>query len=228
MSLADYQQVIRDLIRDKDGVLSQGSIDAAITSAVLRYSTDAPRNLLVDETATAYSTQPLPGGWVQDVSVLISVEYPIDRKPASMLDPADFRIRQMSNGLRLELDVTVTEGDIYRIGYTAEHAVDATTDTVPVKHRYAVQCLAAANLCGQLASYFATEGAPLVGADVSDHIGKTERFRARKRDLEAEYVRALGVPEKPVTAAAGVVAQLDNTATQGDDRLFHRKRYPRA
>ena len=47
MSLADYQQTIADLVRDKDGVLSLPSIDQAIATAVLRYSGDAPRRVWV-------------------------------------------------------------------------------------------------------------------------------------------------------------------------------------
>ena len=227
MSLADYQQTIADLVRDKDGVLSLPSIDQAIATAVLRYSGDAPRRVWVDQIAVAGSLQPLPVGWTADVSVLIEVEYPVDASPQSLLDAASYRVRLTTNGERLELSVDVPQYEIMRVGYTAEHAIDANTDTMPARHRYAVACLAAANLCGQLASYYATEGMPSIGADVSDHVGKTERYRARKRDLEAEYVRALGVPEKPVTAAAGAVAQLESTDSQGNGRLFHGRRYPR-
>ena len=227
MSLADYQQTVADLVRDKDGVLSLLSIDQAITTAVLRYSGDAPRRVWVDQIAVAGTLQLLPNGWVTDVSVLISVEFPVDASPQSLLDAADYRVRQTTNGERLELSIDLPAYDIMRIVYTAEHAVDGNADTIPTRHRYAVACLAAANLCGQLATFFATEGMPSIGADVSDHVGKTERYRARKRDLEGEYVRALGVPEKPVTAAAGAVAQLESTDSQGNGRLFHGRRYPR-
>ncbi len=227
MSLADYQQTVADLVRDKDGVLSLLSIDQAITTAVLRYSGDAPRRVWVDQIAVAGTLQLLPNGWVTDVSVLISVEFPVDASPQSLLDAADYRVRQTTNGERLELSIDLPAYEIMRIVYTAEHAVDGNADTIPARHRYAVACLAAANLCGQLATFFATEGMPSIGADVSDHVGKTERYRARKRDLEGEYVRALGVPEKPVTAAAGAVAQLESTDSQGNGRLFHGRRYPR-
>lgn len=227
MSLADIQLIVADLVRDKDQVLSSISIDQAIATAVQRYSGDAPRPLLADQVAVAGSLQPLPSGWMADVSVLTSVEYPVDVSPEAMLDSADYRIRHTPSGDRLQLSFDLLADEPIRVGYTADHVVDTNTDTVPLKHRHAVSCLAAANLCGQLASYYATEGMPSIGADVADHIGKTERFRARKRDLEAEYIRALGVPEKPVTAAAGTVAQLKSTDSQGNRRLFHGNRYPR-
>ena len=227
MSLVNYQQTITDLVRDKDQVLSLASIDAAIATAVLRYSDDAPRRLLVDQLAIAGSLQPLPAGWLTDASTLTGVEYPIDRSPQSVFELGQVSVRVTPTGDRLQLPVALAAGESIRIGYTALHTVDSGTDTIPTKYRHAVACLAAANLCGQLASYYATEGMPSIGADVSDHVGKTERFRARKRDLEAEYVRALGVPEKPVTAAAGAVAQLESTDSQGNGRLFHGRRYPR-
>lgn len=226
MSLADFQQATQDLVRDKDQVLTLGNIDAAITAAVQRYSHDAPRALLVDQVAVAGSVQALPAGWLVDSSVLSGVEYPVDEMPQRNLSTAEFALRQTPSGPMLQLAFDVTAGETLRIGYTADHVVDAGTDTVPVKHRHAVACLAAANLCGQLAAYYATEGMPAIGADITDHVGKTERLRARKRDLEAEYTRALGVPEKPVSAPAGVVVQMDVGDTQGSGRLFHRRRYP--
>lgn len=227
MSLADYQQAIADLVRDKDQVLSLDSIALAITAAVQRYSGDAPRQMLVDQEAVDGSQQPLPAGWLVDVSVLTGVEYPVDASPQSSLDASAYKLRQTPTGPVLQLTADLTAGEIFRIGYTADHVVDNEADTVPVKHRHAVSCLAAANLCGQLASFYATESMPAISADVTDHIGKTERFRARKRDLEAEYIRALGLPEKPVTAAAGAIAQMDATDSQGNGRLFHGRRYPR-
>ncbi len=227
MSLADFQQAIQDLVRDKDGVLSLEARNAALNTAVLRYSDDAPRPVLVDEVAVAGSLQALPSGWESDVSVLIGVEYPVGQVPQSTLEMGQVRVRATPTGDVLQLPIDVAAGELLRIGYTTVHTVDATTNTVPAKHRHAVACLAASILCGQLAVYYATESAPLIGADISDHVGKTERFRARKRDLEGEYIRALGVPEKPVTAAAGAVAHMDGTDSQGNGRLFHGRRYPR-
>jgi hypothetical protein len=228
MSLADFQQAIQDLIRDKDGVLSLDARNVALNTAVLRYSEDAPRPLLVDAVAIAGSLQPMPAGWEPDISVLIGVEYPVDQVPQSKLEMGQVRVRATPTGDRLQLPLDVAAGEILRIGYTTQHTVDGSTDTVPAKHRHAVACLAGSILCGQLAAYYATEGAPLIGADISDHVGKTERFRARKRDLEAEYIRTLGVPEKPVTAAAGAVAHMESTDSQGNGRLFHGRRYPRS
>lgn len=227
MSLADFQQAIQDLIRDKDGVLSLEARNAALNTAVLRYSDDSPRRVPVDEVAIAGSLQPMPAGWEPDVSVLIGVEYPVDLVPQSNLEMGQVRVRGTPTGDRLQLPIDVAAGEILRIVYTTQHTVDGSNDTVPAKHRHAVACLAGSILCGQLAAYYATEGAPLIGADISDHVGKTERFRARKRDLEAEYIRTLGVPEKPVTAAAGAVAHMEGTDSQGNGRLFHGRRYPR-
>jgi hypothetical protein len=233
MPLADYTSAIDDLVRDKDQVLSSGSIQLAIAQALLVYSDHRPREVPADVVADAagYELQ-LPAGWVVDFSVVRAIEYPVDQNPVAMLDMARVYRRLRPAGERIELPVALSAGDVVRVTYSATHVVDNATDTVPPAHRHAVQCLAASNLCGQLASYYATEAAPTIGADVSDHQGKTERFRARARDLVAVYNSVLGIATggkggDVQAKSAGTVVTLDSLNAAGEQRLFHGHRYPR-
>jgi hypothetical protein len=233
MPLADYTSAIDDLVRDKDQVLSSGSIQLAIAQALLVYSDHRPREVPADVVADVAGYElPLPAGWVVDFSVVQSIEYPIDQNPVTMLDMSRVYQRMRPSGERIELPVALSAGDVVRVTYSATHDVDDTTDTVPPSHRHAVQCLAASNLCGQLASYYATEAAPTIGADVSDHQGKTERFRARARDLYAVYASVLGIAVgskggNVQSKSAGTVVALDSVNAEGQPRLFHGRRYPK-
>lgn len=220
MPLPDYRQQVADLAQDRDEVVPEAAVDRAIAAAVLRYDTHFPRRVMVEEVAVAGALQPLPAGWVADASVLVQVEHPVGASPSQVVAAS---LRQRPDGLRIELPYGLSVGEPYEVTYTAPHLVDADEDTVPTHHRYAVACLAAAIVCGQLAAHYATEGAPTIGADSADHQGKTERFRARKRDLEAEFARHLGISDKPPTqgAAAGVVVGGDR---RRPGRLFARER----
>jgi hypothetical protein len=222
MPLLDYRTQVNDLAQDRDQVVAQAAVDRAIAAAVLRYSQHFPRRLYVDAVALDSALQPLPAGWVHDVSTLIELEHPLDRVPKSAVVT---QLRQGPSGLMLEPETALPVGVTYRVGYTAPHDVNEAndTDSVPPAHRYAVSCLAAAIVCGQLAAHYATEGASTIGADSADHVGKTERFRARKRDLEAEFARALGISDKPASqgSAAGTVVGGDR---RRPGRLFDRGR----
>lgn len=227
MSLNDYRQLVADLVRDKDQVVSSEGIALAIANAVLRYSDDVPRAVVVDQTAVAGYLQPLPAGWVADYSEIRFVETPIDLVPASLIDAAQTRIRNTPSGDTLELPNAMAAGETLRIAYTQRHVVDDTTDTVPLHHRLPVASLAGAIVCGQLQAYYASEGAPTIGADVADHQGKAERYRARARDLLADYNKTVGVTDAPVQSAAGTVVQLEGRDSLGGRRLFHSRRYGR-
>lgn len=234
MPLADYTSAIDDLVRDKDQVVSSGSKQLAIGQALLVYSGHRPREVVADVAADVAGYElPLPAGWVPDFSELRAVEYPRDQVPVAMLDMSRIYRRVRPAGERIELPVEMPLAAVARVTYSATHTVDNATDTVPIAHRYAVQCLAASILCGQLASYYATEGAPTIGADVSDHQGKTERFRARARDLRDVYNTTLGIAtggkggSEGQSKSAGTVVGLESLNADGRPRLFHGSRYPK-
>ena len=225
MSKADLQALVDVLVRDKDQVIASASRDNAITQAVLRYSADRPREVTIDVVALAGYELDLPMGWDPVLSTLRVIEYPVDQVPASEVDTASVRFRKRPDAdVVLAFPFAFPAGASVRLTYTQQHVVDDTTDTIPAVHRNAIACLAASMLCGQLASYYATEGAPTIGADVSDPAAKTDKFRLRARDLAAQYTAIVGVTEKRTTSA-GAVAQMRGTDSRGRERLFHASRY---
>lgn len=224
MSLADFQQQVDDLVRDKDQVVSSVQRDLAIGAAAVRYSLDFPRVVVVDQSAPGGVGLELPAGWQMDYSQALAFEYPIDQVPASDIPVGSVRLRQRPAGVAFELPASVEADELIRITYTQRHVVDLTIDTIPEQHRLPVACWAAALLCGQLAAYYATEGAPTIAADAADHQGKTERFRARMRDLTAQYFNDLGVTQKR-PQVAGTVISVRGSDSRGQPRLFPRGRH---
>lgn len=225
MTLLSLQGLVDDLVRDKDQVISTSSRDEAIAQAVIRYSADRARVVLVDVVAVAGGRAlDLPAGWEAGYSQLDSVEYPVDEYPASNLPMAEVRMRRTPTGERIELPIELPAGATVRLGYTQRHVVDAGTDTLPDSDRLAVACWAAALICGQLQAYYATESMPSIQADVADHQGKSDRWRTRARDLAARYYNILGIEEKRSTAAS-TVTSMRGTDSQGNPRLYHNRRY---
>ena len=222
--LADFRTLVDDLVRDRDQVISSTQRDSAIDQAVQRYSGDRPRPVVVDATVAAGPGLDLPAGWQSDFSTIVSVEYPIGSRPPVFLEAADLRLYESPLSVQIQLPDDVNVGDSARLTYTQRHAVDDSTDTVPLQHRLAVSYLAAAILSGQLANYYATSGEPTIAADAVDHHSKSDKFRARERDFRARYLAELGVADKR-SGAAGVQVDWDGKDSRGNDRLFHRRRY---
>lgn len=221
MSLADYQTAVTDLLRDRDGVVSDPQRDAAIETARAQYSIDAPRPVTVDANAAAAgNTLALPAGWTDD-SVLTAAEYPVGEWPPSMLNASDIQIYATPASRELRLPVQLVIGDTVRLTYTADHLLDANDDTIPERHRNAVASLAASLLCGQLASYYAGQSESTIGADTVDRKTKSDQWRARARDLAAAYTAAVGTKPADRKQGASAFKELRRSDSLGGRRLFH-------
>jgi hypothetical protein len=225
MSLSDFQWRIDDLVRDKDQVISSSQRDQALQDAVMRYSLDFARPVMVNVVAPGGHFVPTPAGWVSGYSQVLLVEYPAGQSPLSEIPLNEMGVRYSPG------DVEVLEfayrdfiaGQTIALRYTQRHVVDSNTDTIPEHHRYPVCCWAASILCGELANWYATEGASTLGADTADHVGKTERLRARARDLAMQFMKDLGINEKRPNIA-GVVVETPRLNTQGRPTLFRNRR----
>lgn len=229
MLLAGFQSLVEDLVRDRDQVLSTEERDTAIAAAVSRYSVDAPRVRVEDVTSDDGGQRlPVPSGWVDGLSDLRALEYPIGHIPTSTIGLDAVSLYQGPSGVEIVLLISLLPGDQVRVSYTGEHTLTEMISTIPTAHERAVACLAAADLCGQLSAHYATEGAPTLAADTVDHQGKTERYRARARDLAAEYSRMVGQAPNPRTRPAMAETAFDSRDSLGRRTLFHPPRsWPR-
>lgn len=221
MTLVSIQALVDDLVRDKDQVIASASRDTAIANALIAYSEAQPRELVEDATSDGSPYVDVPAQWVVGQSILRSVEYPIGELPPRLVDDAALGLYNTPGGWKIAIAVQVQNGDTVRVTFTAPHVLDNSIDTIPAKHARAVACLAAADLCGQLQSYYASEGMPTISADSADHQGKSDRYQKRRRDLLAEYNTIVGTPPADRVKPASAVASPERTDSLGRQRLFH-------
>ena len=223
MTLAAYQTLVNDLVRDRDGVISTMQRDQAIADAVARYSADRPRLLVVDVDSAGGRRTDTPEGWFDGFSTLRDAEFPIGDVPATMLLMGNVRMYRGPSSVQIELPFSLTAGESIRYTFTAQHLLDESDDTVPDAHRPPVAALAAAFLCDQLANYYTTESAPTITADTLDHADKSRKFASRAKELRLQYANTLGVNTTRLAPAAAIV-DLDRNASDGGGRIFHPRR----
>ncbi len=224
MSLADYQSLVDDLVRDDTGRIVTADRDEAIARAVARYGKDRPRVKVEDVVAPGGNYLSLPAGWQADFSSLQSIEYPVGDRPATLLEQDGYALYQTPSTSEIHLDSAINAGRSVRVSYTIRHAVDGTGDTIRAEDREAVSCWAAALLLDQLAAWFTGSSDSTIQADSVDRRSKGGEYAARAGKLRKRYFDELGIDERK-SVAAGVVVDLDASDSQGRDRLLHPRRY---
>lgn len=221
MPLADFQGLVTDLTRDDAGKVSVAQRDAALAQAVKRYSQDRPRDKVEDINGLGTQRLNLPAGWQDGFSALKLIEYPIGNVPPTLVPQGDTSLYQTPTGWQIQLRNAVAAGAAnVRATYTIEHVLDAGSDTIPANHRTPVAAWAAADLCEQLASFYAGQSDSTIQADAVDHKSKSAEFAARARSLRKRYTDALGVDDRRNTAT-GVVVPLTDRDSRGQPRLTH-------
>lgn len=223
--LSHYQALTDSLVSDDAAKIDVVDRDNAIAASVLRYSKDRPREKVEDLTPANAQSLPLPAAWADDFSDLRSLEHPIGSVPPNLIEPDRYAFYRAPSGLTIMLldAVTVAAGSV-RATYTIAHALSTTEDTIPPADREPVCCWAAALLCEQLASLYSANTDSTIQADHVETMSKAQQYAKRARDLRKRYLDELGVEEKRAEAS-GVVVNMDFAASDGEDRLTHRRRF---
>ena len=224
MPLADYQDLVDDLVRDDTGKITTADRDEAIARAVARYSQDRPKIKVEDVTADGTYFLPLPAAWETDFSQIRSIEYPIGKSPLSIIDNSAWGMYQAPSAEQIILADVIATGKSVRINYTIRRVVDGSSDTIRADDREPVSAWAAAFLLDQLASLFSGDSDSTIQADNVDHNSKARDFASRAKTLRKRYYDELGIDPKR-SVAAGAVVDLDMNDSQGNDRLMHPRRY---
>ncbi len=189
MALEDFQELIKDMVSDQDDVVTAEVRDRALDEARMRYSADAPRLELEDVVWPDTGVfGPVPDGWT-DSSVIQSVEFPVGRRPASLVFADAYRT---ATGWGLESEQTLPGNALVRVCYQLPHVLDATADSIPRRHRLAVASFAAYLLCQQLATRFAGDRETTLGADMSRTESRSRNYAARAKDYRAAYFAGIG------------------------------------
>lgn len=217
MALTDYQDLVDRLVRDDAAKLDPVDRDSAITVAVERYSLDRPRNGVEDLTAAGQLID-LPTAWEADFSELKTLEHPVGQVPPQLIPSDRWSLYSSPTGEQ----IMVIDGftGTVRATFTRRHLLTAAADTIPSYHRDAICKFAAAMLCDQLASLYASDTDSSMSAQASQGQSRSQAFASRAKEFRKQYQDAIGVEDK-VSAPAGAVVQLRATDSAGQPRIFH-------
>jgi hypothetical protein len=219
MALADFQSLIDNLVRDQSSDISTDDRDQALELAVVRYSTDRAIEAVEEVAAAGTIHLALPEGWDPGFSRLTAVEIPDGADGCEVGSALELTL----SGLKIRMEQAFTSGTVLHVRYTLPHAVDDSTDTVPLADRAAVAKWAAALLLDQLATLYAGDRDPVIAADSANWASKSRDYASRAKELRTQYLDHLGIDPKR-TVAAGAVVDFDRDSSLGFDRLVHNRR----
>jgi hypothetical protein len=223
--LVDYQTLCTELVRDDAGKIAVAERDRAIAAAVYRYSTDKPRTKVQDVTPEASQLLPLPAAFEDGFSAILAIEYPKGDIPPTFVEQDRYAIYDDGTAKKIQLaDGVAVAASNTRISFTIKHQVDAAVDTIPLQHREPVACFASASLCDQLAAFYSSGSDSSIQADSVEGRSKAQEYSSRAIALRKRYFNEIGIEEKH-SAPAGVVVNLNQDDSQGQDRLMHPRRY---
>ena len=195
MALADFQQMVDDMVRDQGRIVTPAVRDRAIEQARLRYSADRLRTLAVDLVWPATGVfGPVPEGW--DASCHVSAAT-VDARPVHIA------AYQAVDGWGLESEPALLAGMVVHLTYTTAHVLTVDQDTIPVAHRLAVASHAAYQLCTQLATHYSGQRETMVNADHSATESRARDFAARAKEYRTAYFVGTGQVDPFAQAAAG-------------------------
>lgn len=208
MALADYQQLVDDMVRDASGTLDSAARDRAIAQAVLSHGAAMPRTLAEDVVWPERGVfGPAPAHWMEGAWIK-QAEHPVGEQPPRLIHVA--ALREPDGRWRLESVWPLPQGATVRLSYTAPHVVDDGQDTVPLQHRVPVAMLAASALCQQLATYYSGQRETAVGADASSTETRAREYASRAREYRSAYYAGVGLPDpftrQGASAGSGVQA----------------------
>ena len=175
MALADFQQLLMDMVSDQQANITPDVRDRALTGACVRYGSDRPRVLTADVIWTASGVfGPAPTSWDEHARLQVA-EYPVGHKPAATIFADVYRT---DDGWGLESLHALPAGAVVRVIYSALHVLNDQDDTIPLEHRLPVAQYAAYLLCQQLATRFSGERETAIGADVARTETRAKEYRS--------------------------------------------------
>lgn len=236
-------QTTRDKVRRRIVDLSETNplaedfavLDEAIAAAISHYSGDRPRELVADVNGTGNEYYPLTGGsavlagWVDGSSSIRAIDFPASTVAAgyqpTWLDPdLDWTYYRDASVIYLRFRSAVPQtGQKARVGYTAPHVHDTTTDTIPPGDLDALCDLAAHYACQALATKYAAFQDSTLMADSTNYRDGQLRFKQQADAWLDSYRDRLGI--KDGVQGASATADWTRAGTTGMPMLTHSRRW---
>ena len=204
MTTDELQNKIIGKVKDDSGKVTSTDYENAAAEALKRYSKHCPLLVCEDIVGNATNDLPLPTGWSEGISSIVSVEYPIGNVPETLIDTDQWYVYQSPTGKKLrltELQPKITES--VRVLYNGLHA----ESTVPDADEDAIANLAASFCLRQLAAVYGQTGDSSLSADVVNYRSKADEFKRLADSFEKLYKDHLGLKDTDTSPAASVSAR---------------------
>jgi len=227
----EFRRLIESILQDDGEKLSdQADKDRAIDMAVNAYSKNKPRTIKKDVSASGAYDYDMPSEWVDNFSMLLSVEYPADEQDPIYLDQDDFLVYNNGTEDRLRFpSSSPSSGYTIRLEITIKWSLTDTTCNIPSQDFDALASLAASICLRMLAHHYAQTTDPSISADIIDYTRKSIEYSTLADNMENIYRKHMGLPElgskvESSASAASQVKDLDIQFPFGMDYLTHPKR----
>ncbi|EAT16069.1 hypothetical protein HTZ97_16345 [Desulfuromonas acetoxidans] len=208
--------LVKGKVQDDEGRLNDlDDYLPAITAALERYSRHKPLEKTVDLLGEDSHDLALPDSYVEEFSRILTVEYPINNVPESLVPPGQFRLYRTPDALKLRL-LADTPGTTETVRLT--FTLPRDEDHIVTNDDDAVACLAAEICLNQLAASYAQSSDPTIQADGIDYGSKADQYRRLAKAMRESYNDHLGIdPKGGPKATTAIAAPLRSDPT----RLTH-------
>ncbi|GER92684.1 hypothetical protein A45J_0402 [hot springs metagenome] len=217
--LSGIRTKVIGIVSDDSGKLTNpGDYDRNIAAAIAIYSKHRPNLKVVDITGNGGHDYDLPSGWIDEFSVIKSIEYPIGDVPATLIDNDKYEIYQSPTAKKIRLiNDTPSASESFRVTFTTLR----TDTTIPDGDIDALCNLASALCLEELANAYAQTSDSTIAADSVNYRTKSFDFAQRAKRLMQLYKEHMGIREDDITQPASAVIDLDIKYPGGGERLTH-------
>lgn len=217
-TLFNMRSIVTDKIKDDSGKITTEDKDRNILEAIKKYSKHRPDLKVVDIAGNGTHDYSLPTGWIDEFSIIRSIEYPVGNVPADYLDADDYEIYQTTTAKKIRLNTySPSASDSFRVSFT----IPRTDTTIPDNDVDAV-CNLASSLClEELANFYIQLGDSTIGADSVNYRSKSYEAAQRAKAMLRLYKEHMGIKEDDTTPAASAIIDLDMKYPGGAERLTH-------
>jgi len=228
MNLTDARTYCGYLLQTQDISLDSETavLNYCIGDAVDQYSQDKPLvycEAVAGSGSKRYSLDGLTN-FDFEFSVIIEIEYPIDKNPPELIDDRYWTYIQRPSGDNddlLFIDTTPASGESFHIYYT--YYTNDIND-VRAKDQRAVVSLAASYACQVMANKANQSGDDNVNADFVDRTSNKNNFVESAKYFEEKYKKRIFGDKDSISPALNIT-NLDTYVHRQHKRILHKRTY---
>lgn len=179
------------------GVIKKSDAFMHIDEAMTIYSKLKPCTKIKQLSGSGSSEYSVPEDWVNGMSQIISVEYPISLIPETYLKENEYKVYQANdNSFKIKFSSVIPSGQTAYVKYTTNYIFSNDSATSPDNDFYAICNIAAYKYLLSLAARYGQSVSPLIKADNVDYNSKTDSYRRLAKEYLGQAASWLGISIK--------------------------------